>query len=295
MKTISVQNTRALIILFVGLLMCGSVMGTKRREPRRLPEPTAKLEQPLNHLDDRDSLQWDNNVATYFFSFPDQDDDSLFNVRFQAPDSCQLLGVWIMLYDEDGNFSAPNIAVVVWETGLNSFPGEMLTIDTIDWNDIAAFYPDWQYIDLSHHNHTFNAEQWFHIGITGIDYEPGDAVAFISDNGFPSTPCSSFRWAGSWWTIEDIYPNGYNLFFRAIVSTHTGPCFEPTELTLGRLNDTPCLYWSAVPDADSYTIWKSTNLTDDFENVGTTNETQWIDSAGFNRIRGFYRVTASCY
>lgn len=220
MKTITERNTRALIILLAGLLICGSAMGAKRHEPRRLPEPTAKLEQPLSHLDDRDSLQWDNNITAYFFSFPDPDGDSLFNVRFQAPDSCQLLGVWIMFYlDEPDSFLvAPNFAMLVWDMGPDSFPAAVLSSDTFDWSAITAFYPDWHYVDLSHHNHTFSAEQWFHIGLTGIDYAPGDTVAFITDNGVPPSPYTGFKWQGEWYKMEDFYI-GYNAFFRAIVNT----------------------------------------------------------------------------
>jgi hypothetical protein len=242
MKTIVERNTRALIILLAGLLICGSAMGAKRHEPRRLPESTAKLEQPLSHLDDTDSLYWDNNIPWYFFSFPDPDGDSLFNVRFQAPDSCGLLGVWIMFYmDPDSFLTAPNFATLVWNMGPDSFPAEVLSSDTFDWDDITAFHPDWYYVDLSHHNHTFDAEQWFHIGLTGIDYEPGDTVAFITDDGNPSTPYTSFKWEGQWWKMDDMYPAGYNAFFRAIVEVEGSgvQILEPGPIPTAFHLDTP--------------------------------------------------------
>lgn len=225
MKKTLKRQANWLWILLGCVVLCTAGWAAWRSEPARLPETPATPTSPTEHLDDpTDSLYWDNGEALYYFSYPDLDDDSFFNVRFQAPDTCKLLGAWFMLY-ENGSYGTPDFVPLIWSMGADSFPDEILggdtiawdEIDTLAWSDEQYFYPAWAFFDFSDLDIYFSADQWFLFGFTGVLHEPSDTIAIISDNGVPSTPYSGFMWRAEWYSMEDIYGIGYNLFVRTIV------------------------------------------------------------------------------
>ena len=130
-----------------------------------------------------------------------------------------------MLYsgqDTAGNpdtiYTAPYFAPLVWSMGPDSFPYEVLGGDTIAWENIDAFFPDWWFADLSHLDIRLSAGQWFHVGFSGLLEEPSDTIAIISDNGIPGTPYSGFMWRGEWDTFLNSWGVGYNLFIATVVT-----------------------------------------------------------------------------
>lgn len=220
------KSGKYLLIIFSLALITNAIQGASRGEPRRLPE-AAVLPTSTSHLDDPvDTLYWDNQhpATYYFFSYPDPDDDSLYNVRFRAPDSCKLLGALYKLYlGVDSIYTAPNFAPMVWSMGTDSFPNRshVLCGDTLPWADIDHFYPDWFFADLSSFDVHLDSAQWFNVGFTAVLEQPTDTIAIICDCGVPNTPYSSFMWRGTWYTMQDLYTAGYNLYIRAIVDLGT--------------------------------------------------------------------------
>jgi hypothetical protein len=228
--TIMNQQPRrgALVVLSV-VLVWVTVCAAWRGEPRRLPGVPVAPSAPYGHLDEDSLLYWDNGVPRWFFSFPAPGgEDSLYNVRFQAPDTCRIWGAWFMLYlgqdtagATDTLYTAPYFAPLVWSSDSNYFPDEVLGGDTIAWDSIDAFYPDWWFADLSNLDIHLDAGQWFHVGFTGILEEPSDTIAIISDNGDPGTPYSGFMWRGEWDTFLNSWGVGYNLFIATVVTIGT--------------------------------------------------------------------------
>jgi hypothetical protein len=200
------------------VFVISSSVSQAAREPRAIPEAAiSPLSVPLGLDDPTDTLFWDNGMTAYYFSYPDADDDSLFNVRFLSPDTCKLLGAWFMLYDQ-GSYGAPDFKILIWTMGADSFPHDLIGVDTLAWNDIHDFWPNWLYVPLDTLDLRFSADQWFHIGFIGIQHQPSDTVAVVSDNAVPNTPYSSLMWRGDWYTIQYLYNGyGYNLFIRALV------------------------------------------------------------------------------
>jgi hypothetical protein len=219
MKSALDKSGTFLLIILTTVLALNASLAAWRGEPRRLPE-TAAFPTSSSHLDDgTDTLSWDSGSAAYFFSYPDPDDDSLYNVRFLAPDSCKLLGAWYMLYlGEESLYVAPNFAPIVWSMGTDSFPDQILGGDALPWADISAFYPNWFFADLSSFNILLDSAQWFHVGFTAVLEQSSDTIAFLADNGpSPGTPYSGFMWRGDWYTVQYLYGVGYNFFIRALV------------------------------------------------------------------------------
>lgn len=222
MKKTQKKQVMYLSALLGGILFFGFISEALAFGPRPLPETLGTSPPTMTHLDEDSTLSWDNGTATYYFSYPDLDDDSLFNVRFKAPtdSTSELLGAWFMLFDDDGFYTAPYFVPLVWNMDTDSFPNELIGSDTIAWAEIDTFYPGWYYVDLSHLGIGFEPDEWFHIGFTGILEEPEDTVAIISDDGNPPTQYSSFMWRGQWYTMEYLFSVGYNLFIRAVVNVH---------------------------------------------------------------------------
>jgi len=220
MKKMLEKSGSCLLIILSVILIPNAASAAWRGEPRRLPETAVSPTSP-SHLDDpTDTLSWDNSTAAWFFSYPDVDDDSLYNVRFLSPDRCKLLGAWFMLYlGEDSLYTASNFAPLVWSMGTDSFPNQILGGDTLPWDSINSFYPNWFFVDFSNLEIHLDSAQWFHIGFTAVLEQPTDTIAIIADNGVPDpgTPYSAFMWRGDWYTIQYLYGVGYNLFIRALV------------------------------------------------------------------------------
>ncbi|MFH1009602.1 MAG: hypothetical protein V1784_00020, partial [bacterium] len=188
------RNRIWICLLVAFVLLVGGNICQAARQPRAIPDAFISPPAAPRGLDDpTDTLFWDNGSAAYYFSFPDTDDDSLFNVRFLSPDTCKLLGALFMLFAE-GSFGAPDFGVLIWTMGPDSFPGRVIGGDTLAWSEIQSFYPNWLYVPLDGLDIRFQENQWFHIGFTGIQHQPSDTVAVISDNAVPNTPYSNLWW-----------------------------------------------------------------------------------------------------
>jgi hypothetical protein len=210
------------------------VLAASRGEPRRSPDiPTSSVEIQ-SHLDDITYLYWDDGAPEYYFTFPDQFHDSLFNVRFVAPGACQLEAAHLAFYlgprdttDTiiDTLSKAQSLEVLVWSMAdTDTVPGDTLGRVTIDWGEVDVFDTAFFRLDLSGLRISLNSGQWFYIGFSGELLE-GDTIAIFGDDGIPSTPYSGCKYDSAWHTIEDLWGVGYNLFIEAEVTlTGSGTC-----------------------------------------------------------------------
>ncbi|MBM3325217.1 MAG: T9SS type A sorting domain-containing protein, partial [Calditrichaeota bacterium] len=205
-----------------------------RGEPHRCSNIPIPIFPIQSHLDEDSLLYWNDFSAPYYFTFPDQFHDSLFNVRFKAPDACELKAVYVAFYlgprDTLGNIvdtlsRAQSLDILVWSMAdTDSVPGDVLGIVTKDWREVDVFDTAFFVLDLSTLGIQLNSAEWFHIGFSG-DCGPGDTIAVFSDDGIPSTPYSGCRYDNAWHTIEYLWGRGYNLLIMAEVTlAGSGAC-----------------------------------------------------------------------
>ncbi|MFH1009603.1 MAG: T9SS type A sorting domain-containing protein [bacterium] len=232
---------QTLLACFFAGFLGAAALAAWRGEPRRsanIPIPTFPIQ---SHLDEDSLLYWNDFSAPYYFTFPDQFHDSLFNVRFKAPDACELKAAYFAFYlgprDTLGNIidtlsKAQSLEVLVWSMAdTDSVPADTLGIVTIDWDEVDVFDTAFFFLDLSELNIQLDSAEWFHLGFSGELLE-GDTIAVFSDDGIPSTPYSGCRYDSAWHTLEYLWGRGYNLLIMAEVTLESsGTCIlRPGEM-----------------------------------------------------------------
>jgi hypothetical protein len=72
------------------------------------------------------------------------------------------------------------------------------------------------------------------------------------------------------------------------------PCPPPDSVTLSTVGGYPFLDWPEVNGPAYFVVWSCNSVTGDYEHLGTTFTTYFVDSTGYVNTRRFYEVTSVC-
>lgn len=219
------------LVFFTVILAVGTIYSS---EVAKGPDAMRQLDNSpaLAATTDEDSLLWltyDNGAVLYYFPIPDLYDDHYFNVRFTAPDSCQLIQAEFFFYkDSTDTTNIPDIKVLVWSS-LNSLPNEGLDSLTFPSDSIVVNYQqdyiEATYVDLDSLNLSFSSGNLFHLGWEPADINYTDTLSIFADDGYPQTSTSCEYWGqnGTWGTIIGDWGLGVNFLIRAQVMILESP------------------------------------------------------------------------
>jgi hypothetical protein len=82
--------------------------------------------------------------------------------------------------------------------------------------------------------------------------------------------------------------------FSIEVTAHLSDCPKPDSVKLFTVGGYPFLDWPELTGPTFYIVWAANYANGVFEHLGTTTETYYVDSTGYNAPRRFYQVTAVC-
>jgi len=145
-----------------------------------------------------------------------ESNQNFYNVRFTPAQICTL-ALARMLFSAEGTLGQPDLMVYVWDDS-SGFPGAKLDSVMVP-NSSLNLSPSWQLVYFTGQGIRFRAHQDFHIGYTVAGQNPSDALAIVSDDGFPvgDERRSSGKWGQNWWTLYDRQDQDVNFFIQAVV------------------------------------------------------------------------------
>jgi hypothetical protein len=188
------------------------------------PEDTACIWVAYNHdasaTGELDTLTYDDDTPTWYFTIPDSYGDDLFNVRFTPLWGCRLRSAQFLFYQKVG---VGAVRIYVW-ADTNGYPAEKIDSVYVPHADIQ-FYPNWTTIDFLSKNTDLAILSDFHIGYTPLGAPATDTLSIISDNGLPvgmEHRSSEFS-GGAWGTMYNDWGIDVNFMIRAIIERVTDP------------------------------------------------------------------------
>ncbi len=178
-------------------------------------------------------LVYDDGIPFRYFPIPDEWDDHYFNVRFTAPDSCQLIAAALLFtkFPGDSTSTNPDVHVLVWaSTGLlpdtpSNNPGQALDSLVVS-GEAVHIAPDTLMVSLASMGLTFTDGAKFHVGWEPDYTDTTDGtINIVADDGIPATNYSCEWWGGTenaWGTIQSDWQLSANFMIRAQVELITG-------------------------------------------------------------------------
>ncbi len=155
----------------------------------------------------------------YYWQLPDEFGDEYYAIKFHPYYAWAetLIQFGLGIY-EDGTVGTPDLDIIVWPCLSDGYPdmSQELARITIPFSQLV-YYPEYTIVDFSALNLVF--QQDFFVGWT-INGDPGDTVAFLSDDGGYSR---SFVYTdGDWHTMMDVYgiATDFSAYVKFCVDRH---------------------------------------------------------------------------
>ena len=153
-----------------------------------------------------------HTAAAYYWKYPDQYGDSLFNERFTAPGACSLLTARFLFYKKTGS---AGIRTYVWRS-TGTEPGTKIDSIDVPYGSINV-NPTWTDVDYSSKHIHFAAGEKFHIGYMLLNYGAGDSVHILSDDGNSGGERSWEWYNGAWGSMLADWGVDIDFHIEAVV------------------------------------------------------------------------------
>ncbi|UCC44667.1 MAG: putative Ig domain-containing protein [Candidatus Zixiibacteriota bacterium] len=188
-------------------------------------------------------IRYDNEWGGSSVSLPNDYGLDLFNTRFTASRSCSLSAVLMLANPWSG---APTCRIYIWNSD-GTFPTDK--IDSIDVQLDPRNIGRWTAVDVSGLGLQFSEGQEFHVGLTGVNLQPGDRIDVHAGEWVDSLPeRSSLTQNGIWTEYGDLVPGSHNFDIRVIVVEEPEPEVGIITLTIPKA-DLDEIYSRAVEAA----------------------------------------------